>query len=673
MHTIPYYDDIVAANERKREAYRQDLDGRYRDRLAFAEGLARRARRHQAGAEAAWEERVRAIRRELAAALGGFRAAGTGDPSWITGLRPASGDHPVRTIQYRVQGVRDSFEIVVLSGNLSSDAATLVCVPGMGSTTGLGQSKEDVAEAYGAALALRGFRVVIPDLPGIRGFSQARNKALVLEGRCLLGEIVDDLARTIDAVQRLPGVDRRRIGSFGAGVGGVAVLLTAVLDGRIRVCGILDGVPGTPLSTRPVVFDGPTLPRVDALFVPGILRITDGAELTAALAPRPLALLRTTGLPPAHRDEHRRVQALAEAAYRVFGREEALAGWSLGALENRQIARLGNWFAGQFERTEGSKAGRAISRRGRGLTLFDNHTIRTCGQWQEARAKMRRDYINAIGGIPRARPGRVEVVGRDAKGEYAREEVHVETEPDNITDCLILKPRGATGKLPLVLVLPGSTGWSDYTERAYAHEIPSLGYTAAIIDAKESHFGVDPDLPEGHAIVGRSVSDQVGVLDYLCSRPDVDTSRIGCIGMSQGGTHTWMLAALDERIKVAVPVVGVSTYRHIIEGVRDDTADGSYLSFLDSHGVYYYIPGILQVGEQQDLISLIAPRPLLILGATHDNCFPQKGVEAVYRDVRRIYRLLGAGKNVGCTLYRGPHAIPPVLRERAYAFFGKHL
>lgn len=233
--------------------------------------------------------------------------------------------------------------------------------------------------------------------------------------------------------------------------------------------------------------------------------------------------------------------------------------------------------------------------------------------------------------------------------------------------------KGTEGQLPLVLVLPGSTGWSDYTEDRYAHEIPSLGYMVAIIDAKESRHGVASNIPEGHAIVGRSVIDQQGVLDYLCTRPDVDTSRIACMGLSQGGTHTWMLAAMDDRIKVAIPICGVCTYRSLIDGVRDENVDGSFMSFLDSHGIYYYIPGILQVGEQQDLVSLIAPRPLLILGGTTDNCFPEQGVRDVYRDVRRIYRLLNAEKNIDCYLYEGPHGNPPELRERAYAFLEKHL
>ena len=674
MEAIPYYDDIHAANERKRNAYAAELEARYAARLQRIERLARRSARRRDESLAEWTAHVRSVKRDLAKALGGLNKANAGPPQWVTGVRPVSRTHPLTTYWYRTDGCREPIELLMLKpSGLSEHAPTLICVPGIGASTGLGQSKEDAAESYGAALAQRGFRVVIPDLPGIRKFSLARNKALLLEGRTLLGEIVNDLARTLDVVAQLPGVDRKRIGAFGIGLGGVAVLLTAVLDGRIRSCGMCDALPGTPLSTQPVAFREPSVPSAEAYFIPGILKITDGTELTAALAPRPVALLKSTGAPPAYREEHRRILTAAEAAYRLYDAEDHLADWSVSSLGDRALTRLGNWFASQLDAVAGQKPDRALARQRSSLTLFDNRAIQTRAQWETQRKTIRRDYIVAIGGVPKKRPGRVHIVGRDEQPAYTREEIHVETEPDNITDCLILKPGGATGKLPLVLVLPGSTGWSDHTERLYAHEIPPLGYMVAIIDAKESHFGVDPNIPEGYAIIGRSASDQAGVLDYLCTRPDVDTGRIGCLGLSQGGTHTWMLTALDDRIKVAVPVCGATTYRSVIDGVRDETADGSYLSFLDSHSIYYYIPGILKTGEQQDLVSLIAPRPLLILGGTKDNCFPKKGVEKTYRDVRRIYRLMDAEQNVSCFIYEGPHGFPPILRERAYAFLKKHL
>ena len=145
------------------------------------------------------------------------------------------------------------------------------------------------------------------------------------------------------------------------------------------------------------------------------------------------------------------------------------------------------------------------------------------------------------------------------------------------------------------------------------------------------------------------------------------------MGVSQGGTHTWMLAALDERIAAAAPVCGVCTYRGLMEDFRDAAYDRADLSFLDSHSIYYYIPGVLRFAEQGDLLGLIAPRPLAILGATHDNCFPERGVRRVYRDLRHLYGLYGARRNLSMHLFDGPHSMPPMLREKAYRLFKKHL
>jgi hypothetical protein len=134
-----------------------------------------------------------------------------------------------------------------------------------------------------------------------------------------------------------------------------------------------------------------------------------------------------------------------------------------------------------------------------------------------------------------------------------------------------------------------------------------------------------------------------------------------------------MLAALDERIAVSAPVCGVCTYRSLIEDVRDEHSDGAYISFLDSHSYYYFVPGVLRVADQGDFIGLIAPRPLAILGAEHDNCFPERGAREVYRHLKHLYGLYGAGSKLSFYLLDGPHSMPPVLREKAYRFFERHL
>ncbi len=60
-----------------------------------------------------------------------------------------------------------------------------------------------------------------------------------------------------------------------------------------------------------------------------------------------------------------------------------------------------------------------------------------------------------------------------------------------------------------------------------------------------------------HPFLLDNVWDIVILLDYLESRPDVDAARIGMTGLSLGGMHTWLTAALDDRVAVATPMIGV--------------------------------------------------------------------------------------------------------------------
>lgn len=60
-----------------------------------------------------------------------------------------------------------------------------------------------------------------------------------------------------------------------------------------------------------------------------------------------------------------------------------------------------------------------------------------------------------------------------------------------------------------------------------------------------------------HPFLLDNVYDLQRLLDYLEARPDVDPRRIGVTGISLGGMHSWLLAAVDERVAAAAPMIGV--------------------------------------------------------------------------------------------------------------------
>jgi dienelactone hydrolase len=134
--------------------------------------------------------------------------------------------------------------------------------------------------------------------------------------------------------------------------------------------------------------------------------------------------------------------------------------------------------------------------------------------------------------------------------------------------------------------------------------------------------------------------------------PDVDANRIGCTGASGGGTQTFMLMAVDDRIKVAAPVCMVSA--HFQGGCECENAP---LLRLNTYNV--------------EIASLMAPRPLILVSATGDWTKNNPTVE--YPDIRSVYDLFGAEEKVSSVQFDAPHNYNKDSREAVYAWFGRWL
>src|SRR5512137_3211108 len=126
------------------------------------------------------------------------------------------------------------------------------------------------------------------------------------------------------------------------------------------------------------------------------------------------------------------------------------------------------------------------------------------------------------------------------------------------------------------------------------------------------------------------VRDDQIALDYLCSRPEVNASRIGATGMSMGSTRAWWLAAVDERIAAVVGVACLTRYQNLI-------AHGQ----LRQHGVYYFVDGLLRQFDTEGVIALIAPRPFLALTGDLDAGSPADGVRVIEDKTSALYGVLG--------------------------------
>jgi len=150
-------------------------------------------------------------------------------------------------------------------------------------------------------------------------------------------------------------------------------------------------------------------------------------------------------------------------------------------------------------------------------------------------------------------------------------------------------------------------------------------------------------------------------LDYLCSRPDVDPSRVGCAGLSGGGLRTVYLAALDERIACACCAGMMTTW-------RDFLLNTSY-----THTWMIYVPGLPRELDYPELLGLMAPKPVLVLNNEQDELFTLPEMRRADRILAELYAKAGAADRYRCCFYPGPHKFDRQMQAEAFDFFDRHL
>jgi dienelactone hydrolase len=137
----------------------------------------------------------------------------------------------------------------------------------------------------------------------------------------------------------------------------------------------------------------------------------------------------------------------------------------------------------------------------------------------------------------------------------------------------------------------------------------------------------------------------------------VDPERIGCIGLSFGGTMTTYLGALDERIKAAAIVCYLSTVRHDALTMRGRG------NFCGSQ----FLRDLLTFGDISTIAGLIAPRPLLAEIGEQDDCFVLDDALRCYAEVAQVYAAAGAGDRLRRDVFPGPHAFSGRLAFDCFA------
>ncbi len=311
-----------------------------------------------------------------------------------------------------------------------------------------------------------------------------------------------------------------------------------------------------------------------------------------------------------------------------------------------------------------------------------------------------------------------DVIRRTDRGDYIEEYLTFQTTPDLRVPAYVLVPKKGPRRAPGVVVLHchgGAYVWgkekvvavgnehpalSDFKKQLYqgtsiANELVRRGYVVITIDMfywGERRMLLDQD-PESYQhrermtadeiatfnrrssqneqLVARSLMtagiswpgvmlwDDLRTLDYLASRPEVDRQRLGCVGLSVGGYRSFLLAALDRRIKAAVDVGWMTSFasnirRHVVNTV----------------GLTFHIPGLYRYLDLPDLAALIAPRSILVINGSKDGLFPRDGVDKAFRKIEACFRKAGAPDRQRCRWYDVPHEFNREMQAEAWEWLG---
>lgn len=168
-------------------------------------------------------------------------------------------------------------------------------------------------------------------------------------------------------------------------------------------------------------------------------------------------------------------------------------------------------------------------------------------------------------------------------------------------------------------------------------------------------------LTAGKSLAWKNILDCRRAVDYLCSRPEVDTSRIGCYGHSLGSTFTWLTGPWDERLKCMVGNCCMPS-----QAAMDGTAI--------NHSFSNYIPGLGQIGDIPEYVSLIAPRRLHLNFGAADPLNPIDYIEEELPRIAAAYKSAGAGEAFSWYIDReAGHELSEGMKTRMLEVFRIHL
>ncbi len=298
--------------------------------------------------------------------------------------------------------------------------------------------------------------------------------------------------------------------------------------------------------------------------------------------------------------------------------------------------------------------------------------------------EQRREELYALmGRLPdRDRPIAARTVAVEQREGYVLEKLMLDLNGLEPVPAYFTRPAEGDGPWPAVLYNHAHGGYyhlgkdeliqgvSYLQSPCYAQALAARGICALCIDAwafgerrgrAESEIFKEM-LWRGRVMWGMMVYDNLRALDYLCGRPEVQADRVATLGLSMGSTMAWWTAALDERVKVTVDICCLTEFEDLVA-----------MRGLDGHGIYYYVPDLLNHFTCAEINALIAPRAHLGLAGNADRLTPPAGLDKIDAHLRTVYADAGAPGAWRLSRYECGHMETASMRAEIMEFLDRRL
>jgi len=305
-------------------------------------------------------------------------------------------------------------------------------------------------------------------------------------------------------------------------------------------------------------------------------------------------------------------------------------------------------------------------------------------KWEARAARLREQVLAAAGlwPLPKRTPLRVQIFDRIEEQDFSVEKVYFESYSRFYCTGNLFRPREGGHKPPFPGILCPHGHWNyGRLEHSPADEngcsVPQRcvnfarqGYVSFAYDMvgrndsfqvphdygrdQKAPWGLAPESMRLHlwgvSLLGLQLWNSIRALDFLSLLPDVDPQRIAVTGASGGGTQTFLLTAVDERVKVAAPVNMIS-------------------HFMQGGCLCENAPNLRIDTDNMEIGALAAPRPLLLVSTTGDWTRDSERIE--YPAIAAIYGLLGARDHVAHEQFHYLHNYNRASRAAVSRFFAR--